>query len=167
MSAQEVLARLAHIARFDVRKLFDPETGEAKPIKDLDEATAAALVSFETELLLGKDGGNLGIATRKVKAADKIAALKVLAEHHGIVGSDAQQAAGALVDALAERMEAARQRAIEQAEADRLRTIEAQDMRITHTAAVDITSNSANSPSSTIPSGYEDAEKSRPETGPQ
>lgn len=131
MSAAEVLGRLAHVARFDVRKLYDAETGEAKQIKDLDEATAAAIVSFETELLIGKEGGNLWVATRKIKAADKIAALKILAEHHGLIGSDASQAAGALVDALADRMEAARQRSIAQAEADRMRTIEAEPRVIT------------------------------------
>jgi phage terminase small subunit len=171
MNASETLARIAMTARADVRQLFD-STGQFRPINELDDATAQAVAGIETEtrfdMHVDKDGDPVTVPTvvRKVRLRDSTAALKILAEHHGLIGSDAQQAAGALVDALAERMEAARRRAIE-AEADSLRTIDAQDMRITHTATVDITSNYAHSPSSTIPGGYDNAEKSRAETDPQ
>jgi phage terminase small subunit len=167
MSASETLGRIAMTARVDVRQLFNDD-GSFKKISDIDDATAQGIAGIETEtrfdMHVDKEGDPVTVPTvvRKVRLRDSTAALKILAEHHGLIGSDAQQAAGALVDALADRMEAARRRALE--DEDRARTIEAQDMRITHTASVDITSNSTQLASAPIPGGYQDEAKSRPET---
>jgi hypothetical protein len=132
MSAGETLARIAMTARADIRQLFD-STGQFKPVNELDDSTAQAIAGIETEtrfdMHVDKDGDPVTVPTvvRKVRLRDSTAALKLLAEHHGLIGSDAQQAAGAMVDALADRMEAARRRAIEAQEVARRETLEYQD----------------------------------------
>lgn len=79
MGNSEILGRLARIARFDPRKLVNDD-GSFKPLHELDAATANALREFKTELILGKEGGDLGIAVRNYKFPDPIAALRTLAQ---------------------------------------------------------------------------------------
>lgn len=86
MEVNEILARAARLARFDVRKLFD-ENGDAVPIHLLDEQTAAGIRAFETELIIGGDSKDQDegesakvLATRKYKFVDTLPALRLLAQ---------------------------------------------------------------------------------------
>jgi phage terminase small subunit len=82
MGQAEIRARLARIARFDPRKLAN-EDGTFKSLNELDAETAEGLRGFETELIFREtaDGNDaIPLATRKYKFADKLQALRTLAQ---------------------------------------------------------------------------------------
>lgn len=75
VTRERVLAELAKMAFVDPRQFYD-DAGGLKRITDLDEGTAAALAGFEVdEIKLDSDGPVIGM-TKKVKWADKRAALE-------------------------------------------------------------------------------------------
>ena len=117
MSENEIIARMARIARFDPRQLAN-EDGTFKSLDELDEATAAGIRGFETDLILGREGqdengqGAVAIATRKYKFADPLPALRTLAQVKGML-SEGNQTLNVFVD-LDSRMDAARKRRDEQ-----------------------------------------------------
>lgn len=76
------------IALFDPRKLFD-EDGNLKPIRDLDDDTAAAIAAFEVNELLA-DGKAIG-HTRKMKFWDKGSAIEKAFRHLGLFEKDNAQ----------------------------------------------------------------------------
>lgn len=81
IKAKWVLDRLANIADFDIRKLFD-ENGNLLPINQLEPETAFALSSIDIgEMTTGDDFISL---TKKIKAADKIKALELIGRHLGM-----------------------------------------------------------------------------------
>lgn len=79
ISADRVLRELSKVAFFDVRKTFN-NNGSIKPISELDDDTAAALVSLDVVEL----GGDEGCVIRKVRLADKLRALELIGKHLGM-----------------------------------------------------------------------------------
>ena len=82
ITIDRVLEQYAKLAFFDIRKLYD-ESGNFKPVKDWDDETAAAVAGVETTELLGKEGGVMALV-RKVKLADRRAALADIGKHLGM-----------------------------------------------------------------------------------
>ena len=90
----------ARLAFADVRRLFDPDTGELKAPHELDDDTAAAVEHIEVTKLFGegKDGkGQIGTVT-KVKLASKHPSLDRLMRHFGGFEKDNQQKADAVAN---------------------------------------------------------------------
>lgn len=94
MTADQVLLGLAHVARFDPRKLVD-EHGRLVPLRGLDDATALALagvdVEHRTEPGRGEDDEPVMVTTKKYKAGDRLKALELLGRVHGIFEKDNKQ----------------------------------------------------------------------------
>lgn len=110
MSRDEVLARVAMIGRADPRKLFTEE-GVLKNPSQLDDLGAASLAGFEVVEEFegaGQDRKQIGW-TKKVKLRDPLPALRILAEHHKIIGNTAE-GLNNLASALSERYNRARER---------------------------------------------------------
>lgn len=110
MDSDEVLARTAMVARADVRGLFN-EDGTLKSPHELDDQAAAAIAGIEVLEEFsgtGKDRVKVG-ETKKVRLRDPMAALRLLAEHKKLVKTP-DDAANAIVNALAERMRKVRER---------------------------------------------------------
>lgn len=103
MGRDEVLARLARVARYDPRKLYD-EAGNLKAPKDWDDDTAGAVAGLEVVEIGGPDSG-IPILTKKVKASDRTKALELLGKVHGVFEEDNKQqgaASAKLVELLAQ-----------------------------------------------------------------
>lgn len=108
MSGDEVLARLAKLARVDVRKVFTAG-GALKNPSELDDDTAFCVASVEAQLVFGDDGAPPE-EIRKIKLRDPTPALRTLAQHLKLIGSDVN--VNVSVD-LADRLAKARKRARE------------------------------------------------------
>lgn len=76
-----VIAELAKLGFFDIRKLFDSD-GKPLDISKLDDDTAAALVGLDVQDVVDSDGNYVGFV-KKYKMADKIKALELLGKHLG------------------------------------------------------------------------------------
>lgn len=85
-TAQRVIQELARIALADPRKLFNAD-GSLKPASEWDDETAATVASVESsEEFAGRGGERQLIGyTKKLKQWDKVAALKTLAQHFGLL----------------------------------------------------------------------------------
>lgn len=81
VTADRVIQELAKIAFLDVRKLFNAD-GSLKAVHELDDDTAAALVSLDVRLTESENGEIT--KTARIKLADKRAALVDLGRHLGI-----------------------------------------------------------------------------------
>lgn len=77
ITQDRVLEEYAKIAFFDIRKIYD-DFGDLKHVQDLDDDTAAALIGVDVNMV-SKD-----IGTKKIKMADKKAALDSVARHLGM-----------------------------------------------------------------------------------
>lgn len=106
MSGDEVLARLATIARPDIRKVFGPK-GEILSPDQYDDETAMQVASFEARLEFSDDGAPPE-EIRKIKLRDPTPALRILAQHHKLVGGEVNVMIG---EDLADRLANARKRA--------------------------------------------------------
>lgn len=106
MSADEVLEEIAKLARSNVKRVFG-EGGKILSPHEMDDDVAAAVESFEARMEFADDGAPPE-EIRKIKMHSKLGALKILAQHHGIIGADVQVNLGA---ALADKLAAARKRA--------------------------------------------------------
>lgn len=106
MSSDEVLEEIAKLARSNVKRVFG-EGGKILSPHEMDDDVAAAVESFEARLEFADDGAPPE-EIRKIKMHSKLGALKILAQHHGIIGADVQVNLGA---ALADKLAAARKRA--------------------------------------------------------
>jgi phage terminase small subunit len=85
VTADRAIVEMAKIAFSDIRKAFD-ENGNFKSIHDLDDETAAAIAGIEVDELFegfGRDREQIG-NTRKIRIADKKAALDSLFKHLGL-----------------------------------------------------------------------------------
>lgn len=85
VNTENVLRELGRLAFFDIRKLYD-ENGKLKAPHDLDDDTAAALASIESEELFegrGEDREHIG-TVRKVKIFDKNPSLANAMKHLGM-----------------------------------------------------------------------------------
>ena len=115
MDAQEVLARMARIARADVRGAFNPD-GTLKSPTTLDDDGAAAIAGIEVVELAGgmkvdAEGGvqHIPMYVKKVRLRDPMPALRTLAEHHELI-KGAGEGVDALAGELAEQLKRARMR---------------------------------------------------------
>jgi len=91
VSAEKVLAEMGKIAFTDPCKdpckLFNAD-GSPKDLKDLDEDTAAAISAFDVVELgdASRDDQKLAFSrVRKIKLADKLKALELLARYHKLL----------------------------------------------------------------------------------
>jgi phage terminase small subunit len=109
----ELVARAAAIARFDPAKLFD-EGGAMLDMSKIDHETRMALASIETDLFIPtatKENPNpVTIATRKLKAADKLGALRLLMQYRQMIGDGSVNVGVQVNLSLADRLAAARKR---------------------------------------------------------
>jgi phage terminase small subunit len=109
ITAERVMIELARVAFSDVRGVFD-ENGALKPIHTLDDDVAATISGIDIETRVEKDSEGGGrVHTHKIKRADKVAALGMLARHFKIVGGEEGEALGRALE-LADRLEKARAR---------------------------------------------------------
>ena len=98
-----VIAELAKLGFFDIRKLFDKD-GKPLDISKLDDDTAAALVGLDVQDISDNDGNYIGFL-KKYKMADKIRALELLGKHLGTwEHQDKQQTAVEDLTPLAEKL---------------------------------------------------------------
>ena len=81
LTADDIVRELQKIAFLDPRKAFNAD-GSLKAIHELDDDTAAGVVSLEVRI--GSDPDGEATKTAKIKFADKHAALVVLGRHFGI-----------------------------------------------------------------------------------
>jgi len=89
ISALDIAREYAKIGFSDVRKVFDPETGEVLDPKNIDDVTAASIASFSVlEVYEPKTGKFIG-KNKKMKFYDKVNALDKLAK---MIGADAKTA---------------------------------------------------------------------------
>lgn len=86
MTADRVLLELRRLAFFDIRKIFKDD-GTLKRVIDLDDDTAAAIMSVEM-VEIGTDG-QLSIS-KKFKASDKKGALELAMRHMGMLNDKLQ-----------------------------------------------------------------------------
>lgn len=84
VTVERVLKEMARIAFFDVRRLTD-QSGNALPIHELDDDTAAAIQGLEVAMERGRPGDDEEEPTvttvRKYKVADKNSALEKLGKY--------------------------------------------------------------------------------------
>lgn len=91
MSADEWRSRLTTLARADMRRLVDPETGQLKPIQELDDEAAAMLSSVDVsrERTRIKTIGDAEVTTEesivKVRLHDPLKALELYGRHLGLL----------------------------------------------------------------------------------
>ena len=83
ITADRVLAELAKIAFFDIRKLLNAD-GTMKPRDQLDDDIAAAIAGIELSEVRDGEGTPIGVL-KKIKIADKLVALDKLARHLGLL----------------------------------------------------------------------------------
>jgi phage terminase small subunit len=113
VDAERVKQEIARIAFQDVRDLYD-DKGNLIPPHELSDDAAATIAGIDVEIRGGTTNAQ-GVTspiveTRKIRRADKLGALNLLAKHFKIVG-DNDDAVGNLADALADRLTRARRRA--------------------------------------------------------
>ncbi len=96
ISQDRTLKELARIAFFDIRRLFD-EKGRLKAIENLDEDTAAAVISIDSQDITGQGGKVIG-KLRKVRLANKMQALEALGRHLGLFAVDNKQKGEAIAE---------------------------------------------------------------------
>lgn len=89
ITQENTLKELARIAFFDIRKLFD-EKNTLKAMEDLDEDTAAAVISIDSQDITGPGGKVIG-KLQKVRLANKLQALEALGKHLGLFAADNKQ----------------------------------------------------------------------------
>lgn len=99
ITRERILQEVARLAFVDVRKLFT-ESGALKAMHELDDDTAAALASIDTEELSAGSGDSresIG-RVRKVRLHDKPGSLRDLMKHLGMFEKDAISATPAPVN---------------------------------------------------------------------
>lgn len=97
LTAERTRLEIARLAYFDPRKLFDKE-GHPLAITALDDDTAAAIAGIE---VVTQGNAEMGFGeVRKVRIADKNAALEKAAKIVGLYEKDNQQKAQGLAEAL-------------------------------------------------------------------
>lgn len=105
LSAERVLKQIERLAFSDHRKLFNRD-GSLKPLHELDDDTAAALVGVESVTRAAR-GTTPESQLHKVKLGDKYPALAKLAQYFRLFDARPQPDE---LDKLAERIEAGRKR---------------------------------------------------------
>ncbi len=120
ITAKRVMLELARVAFGDIRGIVD-ESGRLRPVRDLDDDTAATIAGVEVETRYERDGTEIDLATgdekprfvavqtTKLKRYDKNPALSILARHFKIVDNEGD-GLNALANVLADRLQEARRR---------------------------------------------------------
>ena len=113
ITAEKVKKELADIAFQSANDLFDDD-GNLIPINALPDHVASTIVQVEVEIrdkIVKDDEGNprLSVTVKKIKRADKMAGLTLLARYFKIVGAE-DDGVNALATALADRLNAAKRR---------------------------------------------------------
>ena len=114
ITAERVKEELARVAFASAAGLFDEE-GRLIPVHELPDDVAATITGIDVEVQqkMRKDtDGNLvaeDVVTKKIKRADKMAALALLARHFKIVGAE-DDGVNQLATALADRLNRAKRR---------------------------------------------------------
>jgi len=107
IDALRVKEEIAKVAFGDIRGIFD-ESGNLRHITDMDDDTAATISAVDVELKSqGPDSPPITVV--KIRRHDKMAALKILAQHFKIIGED-NDGVNQLANALADRLNAAKKR---------------------------------------------------------
>ncbi len=92
ISEQRLLAELLNISLVDTRDFYDHDTGDLKPINELNIAQQAAISEIEIEALYegkGKDRVQIG-HTKKVKFHPKNKSIEMLLKKLGFLSDDKQ-----------------------------------------------------------------------------
>jgi phage terminase small subunit len=86
ITAERVLQELGRVAFFDPRRMLNAD-GSPKPINELDDDTAAVLAGMDIAEEFAGAGENRHFVgyTRKVRMADKVAALNLAMRHLGML----------------------------------------------------------------------------------
>lgn len=107
IDALRVKEEIAKVAFGDIRGVF-ADDGSLKHITDMDDETAATISAVDVEFKReGPDAPPTTVV--KIRRHDKMAALKLLAQHFKIVGED-NDGVNQLANALADRLNAAKRR---------------------------------------------------------
>lgn len=111
-----VFRQMRRFAFPDVRGLYD-EDGQLKPIHELDDDTAATIVSIDVETKYDRDGKDEDgtprfqpVNTVKIRRVDPMPALTLFARHFKLVDAEGE-GVNALAAALADRLQQGRRRA--------------------------------------------------------
>jgi len=99
MTPQEIVARLARLARRDPRALFTEDGDHVLP-QDLAPDIAFAIVGLDTELKFDADGAP-PTAVRKYRLVNPLPALRTLAEVHGMLDPNSAASGTGIGDRLA------------------------------------------------------------------
>ena len=83
ITQDRVLGEIAKLAFLDISGAFDADGG-LLPLKDMDPDVRAALAGLEITEITNADGVAIG-RVKKIKLADKIAALTLLMRHLGLL----------------------------------------------------------------------------------
>lgn len=87
ITALDIAREYAKVGFGDMRKVFDPKTGEVLDIRDIDDVTAASIASYEAlEVYEPRSGKFIG-KNKKIKFHPKLVALDSLAK---MIGADAK-----------------------------------------------------------------------------
>ena len=108
ITADRVMTELARVAFSTAKDLFDKE-GNLTPIQDMEDDAASTIVGFDVESRPGRGKNATSTTITKVRRADKMAALGILAKHFKIVAAETD-GVNALASALADRLDAAKRR---------------------------------------------------------
>lgn len=109
VTAERVIKELARIAFANIADLYD-ENGALIPVHELPDDVAATISQIDVEISSrGPLSDKETFVTKKVKQASKMEALTVLAKHFKVIG-DVDDGVNAVVNALADRLNSARQR---------------------------------------------------------
>jgi phage terminase small subunit len=115
ITAERVMTELGRIAFSDIRHLYDEE-GNLKPVHELSDDAAASITAIDVEVITrGRGEDAEPVVVKKIRRADKMGALGILAKHFKIIG-DEGDGISALASSLADRLKLARRRDTSQAE---------------------------------------------------
>jgi phage terminase small subunit len=106
ITADRVLEEIARVAFFDPRRLFDAD-GNVRPIDQLTEADAAAIAQLDIVLANIDAGDGKRDRMHRIKLADKLRALELLAKRFGLVKEQVEVTG---LNELVDRLARARQR---------------------------------------------------------
>lgn len=83
ITQERVIQELAKIAFSDIKNIFDPQTGNLRPVDKMDSDSTAAIAGITIDE--NKFGGTkIFSTTKKIRMYDKIRALERLGQHLGM-----------------------------------------------------------------------------------
>ena len=82
ITQERVIQELAKIAFSDIKNIFDPQTGNLRPVDKMDSDSTAAIAGITIDE--NKLGTKIFSTTKKIRMYDKIRALERLGQHLGM-----------------------------------------------------------------------------------